>query len=737
MKKSILLHPGMGESIVTHLSQFGNLPKTGVLAGQAVDSAITDLFGNGGGVYNDLDIFRIEERPMENRNVLRANEMAKRSRVTMVTDKHSYSHMNVLLSTVSTYNIHAVQRDEMLNTVSCVPTYPLRVLTPEMVIGGFDINCTRVAVDLATNRLVWDRDYEDFLHSRQLRISMMHTPWHTFLRLMKKAQELPGVYVNREIAAEACTAVSNSAWLSLMMQTSDVSMAFGKKNHELAERLESEWTPYFTLDSKTLYLGRDNKWAEDQKYPASSGKSVELWHMDPRGELSSVLQERCNRMGAGLLHYGAKFIEASHRKVGPAAYDKLNAIVAQQRAVLAQGAEHELGPHKPLLPDAITSENYGAYFVQANAELFGTDYVQGQALPVMASKLAEWLRQHKSMARMLVGLTLDEQYRRMHVISEACRECGKKYFNGDTQLGIGVLEAQAGSRPISSKEDVEAILSDYYQKNHSPFEVKPLPLPVAVPERFKGFWVTELLSPLALRNEGTLMGHCVGGYSDAVRTNRSRILAVRFQDERRTEDCSTVEVGGKFTEAPAKWNISVKQNYTAGNKRPSKRNQEFVDFLQAYLELAEVIEQCQESTPRRTAKRLMEEARRYESKTKRIIGNVSRLRKEQQVLDQRIAELQVKCDQKRSFTMAENYANALKLKELTVQARTHARTIDSVLLSLDTFKYRAQFLREVAPLQNPSAKAQQLVQDTRVSKTRAAVLEPLAAPEDNIFQQAA
>ena len=102
MKKSILLHPGMGESIVAHLSQFGNLPKTGILAGQAVDSAITDLFGNGGGVYNDLDIFCIEESPLQNRNVLRANELAKRSRVSMVTDKHSYSHMNVLLTTVST-----------------------------------------------------------------------------------------------------------------------------------------------------------------------------------------------------------------------------------------------------------------------------------------------------------------------------------------------------------------------------------------------------------------------------------------------------------------------------------------------------------------------------------------------------------------------------------------------------------------------------------------------------------
>jgi hypothetical protein len=608
MKKSIDLHPGMGTAIVNHLRQFSDLPADGILAGQAVDSAITDLFGCGGGVYNDIDVFQREANPFQNVNHRRANSLTNRFEISSSVGDETYSGMGVLLEVVQTYGIHAVKREGMLNTVSCSLTDPVKTLSAQRVIRGFDVNCTRVAVDLATNVLVWDREYADFVHSRQLRISMMHTPWHTFLRLAKKAEELPGVYVDLDVAAEACVAIANSSWLHRMMQRKGVSLQFGKKHQALAERFESVWAPYFRMETKRLYRGQGHTWTADEAKARPDAKFVDLCSLMPRGGLDAKLQDRCNRMGNGLLFFAPRVVESSRRKVAPAAYHKLNAIVG-------------LAPAKPWVspngrnepPPLSTLGIREMDFVQVHAELFGADYVQGQALPALATKVTDWVRQHQGLGPALVGLTLSEQYARMQAITEVCRKFGKQYFEGDTKAGLGILEVQRDAAIFESTEAMEQALLQYYRANSTPFDIAPLDLPATstLPARFEGFTVKELLTPHALKYEGTHMGHCVGGYSDAVRRGRSRILAIRYRDERRTENCSTVELQGSFDKPGAL--LRIVQNYSYSNTTPSAKNREFVHYLQQYLHrVAHIVKGCKQPGDGETERRLLQAAHKYE-----------------------------------------------------------------------------------------------------------------------------
>lgn len=606
MKKSIVLHPGMGTAVVNHLRQFSDLPPDGILAGQAVDSAITDLFGAGGGVYNDIDVFRREANPFQNVNHKRANSLTNRFEISSSVGDEEYSGMGVLLEVVQTYGIHAVKREGMLNTVSCSLTDPVKTLSAQRVIRGFDVNCTRVAVDLATNELVWDREYADFIHSRQLRISMMHTPWHTFLRLAKKAEELPGVYVDLDVAAEACVAIANSSWLHRMMQRKGVSLQFGKKHQELAERFEAVWAPYFRMEKKRLYRGQGHTWTADEARARPDAKFIDLCSLMPRGGLDAKLQDRCNRMGNGLLFFAPRVIESSRRKVAPAAYHKLNAIVG-----LAP-AKDWVSPNGRNEPPPLSTLGWREMdFVQVHAELFGAEYVQGQALPTLATKVADWVRQHRGLGPALVGLPLSEQYARMQTISEVCRKFGKQYFEGDTKAGFGILETQRDASMFESVEAMEKAMLAYYRENSIPFTVTPLSLPTVLPARFAGFSVKELLTPHALKYEGNHMGHCVGGYSDAVRRGRSRILAIRYLDERRTENCSTVELQGSF-DTPGSL-LRIVQNYSYSNTRPSEKNREFVHYLQQYLyRVAHIVETCEQSENGKTALRLMREAHKYQ-----------------------------------------------------------------------------------------------------------------------------
>jgi hypothetical protein len=609
MKSAIVLNPNMGTAVVNHLRQFAELPPDGILAGQAVDSAITDLFGKGGGVYNDIDIFRREEMPFANRTRRSANALTKRFELN-ATPTGAYGNMNVLLEAVQTYGINSVSRHGMLNTVNCDVAWPLTSLSAERVIGGFDINCTRVAVDLATNQLVWDRNYEDFLHSRQLRVTMMHTPWHTFLRLAKKAEELPDVFVDYDVAAEACVAVARSDWLDMMLRMKGVSMAFGQKHQELAERLKSVWNPYFDFEKKRLYLGSDNRWSPDVEHGQPDGKTVELCRLVPRGELDTRMQDRCNRMGSGILFFAPRVIEASRRKVAAAAYHKLNAIVAQQPKDDVTGLP---------LPPAFDRSN-ALSFVEIHAELFGTDYVQGQALPTMAAKVSEWVRQHRGLARCLLGLTLAEQYARMNAITDVCRKFGKKYFDGDSKAGFGVLENHRDTLALSSAEAMENILTQYHLANTAPFDVNPLPLPLVVPKRFAGFQVRELLTAHELRQEGSNMGHCVGGYSDAVRRGDSRILTIRYRDERKSKHCSTVELRGEFDVAAPR--LTVAQNYSVSNTAPSEQNREFLEYVIGHLRLADVLARCEGRSAQEVRRVLLQEARKRESHAKHLSWRV-------------------------------------------------------------------------------------------------------------------
>lgn len=574
MSKTITLHRTMGAEILNHLRQFGDLPDTGILAGQAVDSAITDLYGHGGGVYNDLDIFR--NVPSGRRRDYRefATETAGRATIG-VQQPSDYSGMELAFKLVQSYAIKSVSRKGMLNFVNCSMDAEAhtRQLTSRHVLNGFDLNCTRVGIDLSTGELHWDRHYEDFLRSRQLRIVMMHTPWHTFLRMAKKSQELPNVYVDLDAAAEACVAVANSLVISDLKGSHNVSLLFGERQKAQAEAMRSIWTPYFNLESRELHQVNSAYWQEESKLSDAAKetehKIVLLHELKPRGELNPALQKRCDRLGPTVLFFAQRTIDDARRAKPGTAYDKLDALTKRRQDV------------------AIKPE---ADFVLACARMFDTAYVQGQALPEVGDKVAAWLAKHGGFMRPFIGMTLAQQHQTMLDVTALSREFGDLHYNGDSQAGLGVLESEAHAEDLLSKERMLAILEADYVVNGVPFEVTPLPLPKVLPARFKGFVVRELLNGNSLRREGKDMHHCVGGYSTRVRENMARIVSIKYKDEVNSHNCSTIEWSGKFEKAgTADMKVRIVQNRTLLNKDPSDLNKALAEYLKGYLAVAHML----------------------------------------------------------------------------------------------------------------------------------------------------
>jgi len=69
-------------------------------------------------------------------------------------------------------------------------SYESNTKDPGVVIKAFDINATRVGYSIDEDKIYWEKDFEDFLNSGNLKVSTMTTPAHTAIRIAKKSKEL-------------------------------------------------------------------------------------------------------------------------------------------------------------------------------------------------------------------------------------------------------------------------------------------------------------------------------------------------------------------------------------------------------------------------------------------------------------------------------------------------------------------------------------------------------------------
>jgi hypothetical protein len=560
MSRGLQLRPEMGTAVIRYLSQFAELPKAGILAGQAVASAVDDLWGRkGSGVYNDLDVFRRVSPNWDIRQD-RANQTAdRRTMGAMRCSGDGYGAMSQMIELVEGYAIQSVNRQGMLNFVNCTLSHGLLDvgLTARRVIGSFDLNCVRVGVDLARGKLIWDRHFERFLGSRQIEITMVHTPWHTFLRLCKKLDELQGVYADVEAAAVICAGVTRSYCLSAMVREKNLSLQFGKKHVELAEKYRSLWAPYFDLESTTL-LKTNSGWIDVLRKPewmgaGEPGKEVTLWTMHPKGEIDRSMQQKLDRMGQAVVMMGPRVIYGERLTKKPNAAKKVAAV----QEVLGSIQRAPLQEHVNLL---------------------GENFVSGQALPDVALRVNRFIADHSRLAGMMLGLTLADQQQTMERIKRVT-----KRFDGDAS--VGVIETMGCAQDLESDEALADLIELVRSKESLPMGLVPLVLP-ALPKGLRQFEVKELVTAWELRDEGVAMGHCVGGYASAIRSGRSRILRVRGSaTDKRT--WSTVQIArDRWDGQPSKqggalkqW--SVVQHKGRFNNPPPHENEALMRYLMA------------------------------------------------------------------------------------------------------------------------------------------------------------
>lgn len=353
MSSAVSLRPEMGEPILAHLGKMAKLPKFGVVAGQAVASAIEDLWGVGGGVYNDLDVFI----PCSGRFTSKepkANHMPTRCEAVALSRSGYGGSVQRHLEMVQTYRIEEVRYKGLVNKVyfSLPDAYEVRAADhAERVIGGFDINAVRVGIDLRTRKLVWDSHYEQFLADRELRIAACYTPAHSMVRLLKKAQELPDVTVDVETAARITAMLQMESLYKQLNSSKLVSYLFGDKFTKLALAHKSQWDAYYELGDEWFHLATSTSPWRRGCGDETTIDVKQLHSMTPRGELDATDQ-------------------AFARELGVSSVVALPAQVYRHRNSRRNGFVGALG-----LPE--TPELYADTYLPHYAKVRGADYYDG------------------------------------------------------------------------------------------------------------------------------------------------------------------------------------------------------------------------------------------------------------------------------------------------------------------------------------------------------------------------
>lgn len=174
------------QEIINELNELQPLPKRGLLAGGAIANKIWEKVTGISMPVNDIDIFNysglLEVETIDKDRFSKYTWIEKEKAKKIDT----YSGIKYESRHNKCYRIEEHAREGLLNTVS----YVANTSDPNLIIESFDINCTQVGYDLETGTLYYSKYFDEFIRTGELKVVCANTPCHTYIRLLKKRDEL-------------------------------------------------------------------------------------------------------------------------------------------------------------------------------------------------------------------------------------------------------------------------------------------------------------------------------------------------------------------------------------------------------------------------------------------------------------------------------------------------------------------------------------------------------------------
>lgn len=248
----------LGRRAIEIIKQQWGLPTSGLVAGGAVANIVWELVSGNKAVVNDVDVFHFDgvTEIIENQNGSSLFNYKE------IENKYyeDYTGMCFRNVTKDFYTVTESTKNGIFNNVKYKSNKPY----PEIILRSFDINATKIGYLIEEDKLIWTKEFEDFIKTGQLMVCNLMTPSHTALRILKKKFELNAKLEHFEIQL---------IQHALDYRFNDIiKIRFKERYYEMYETLGTNVSDHFSIE-------RD---LESEQYVKEHHKQeVQLYRLNP------------------------------------------------------------------------------------------------------------------------------------------------------------------------------------------------------------------------------------------------------------------------------------------------------------------------------------------------------------------------------------------------------------------------------------------------------------------------
>jgi hypothetical protein len=409
----------------------------------------------------------------------------------------------------------------------------------QIVLNGFDINGCQAGIDLVNKKLLYTKDFVEFLKSRELLVTIPINPIQTAMRLVKKTKDL-NCYCNIE---------NELKLLQYGLFTTGVSDTFGEetydkyvngdykklvdslftiKEHKRISSTGGLWEELLK-NKETRIEPKGKLWKykpnlEGYELPFKFTHPVELtnyWRITT-GNLSENKKRKYNRILEKMYsngvedesmdtyrRHGARLMKGGTKKYVYNTNLSVYRTTFGSKDTYYQDICNGVTLHEIVHPVWHTMLSNKSYY-DCDFDVKHIDFIN------------DFSDEHRNISRLVdsfVDLTLQKHYNFFKTIKSLAKKRG--------EWVIGEMENMSFKQcaTLGSSEDKIGWLNDMLDNVE-----KELSTPLIESIDLSGFeykdCVKELTTTLELRSEGTKMGHCVGGYSSSISKGTSRIFHI-------------------------------------------------------------------------------------------------------------------------------------------------------------------------------------------------------------------
>jgi hypothetical protein len=593
-----IITPDMGERVLKTLGRCASLPSSGIVAGQAVASAIDEVLGLASPVYNDIDIFmnneewralwptdieRLEtrepwyQRPENGReqHTLFASRVSYMDEPTLDSDDYS---RKLSVAQRELYSIGQTRTEGKLNFVrvewSDSVTRQLAEMQGDELLARsgeasqmnwltkvFDMNCTQAAVNLATGQLHVSNHFEKFIRSRQLQVVTGFTPVHSLLRYLKKRDELE-VYGDDAM---------HMRLMRMLVQRSQGEEAVAQVRRRMMVQGNPEFTDEDVREEQRRRKLKDDGYRDQRTGTGRHGEPLSFGrkYFDLYVKHQKLLNQHFL-----LTRHAKKDLWLLTSKNADNEYCAW-ADYQSPTVVALQFAEKSLAPSKAVAAMEAGFEELCAAFedvyfrttLRRARNQMGRAYMEGMQDENNRKRWLAVVPEHPEFFWATVALPFQVQL-------EVIRRLRKSFKKLGMPQPWGTLSGYY-SHTVEHLLNNEEAWEEFVNQHAGTFE--PLCTPLPLPEKIGDVVVRELTTSRDLQIEGLRQHHCVGGYSVSVSGGGCRIVSLilgEASDQRSTMQMSVdvdyeqrEEDDGEM-ERPASIKFYCGQNRTAFNKQP-------------------------------------------------------------------------------------------------------------------------------------------------------------------------